>query len=1432
MKAKAIGAMVAVLLAGGMAGTANAATFDLVGTHPDAAAQPTAWGKTLTALTAFNGKIYAGYGDWNANTGPINLRPFDPGTDTFGASLLSAPTEAIFRFREIDGKLYAPDIDPLGSAPGGYAVGTAAGANETWVHTAPVSATHIFDMASFGGDLWMCGSLGDNATVWRDSPETGWDLSLSVYGGGGTRCWGLGVFDGKLYTVISTESQVKSRVFDGTSWSDGPDLLPNGGRGMIRAREFADKLVYLGQSSSLTTFDGTTVSDLLTAITDYKIDGNLMYTLSTDDRTVKYTTDLVHWETVGVAPEGATSLAILEDNLYVGAGDGKLYRYSEPIPSSLLVWDGLGDGDWGERDLGTGNSNWLYGGLPGPRFPDDRYTHAVVRIDKVTVAADRTARKLTVDSGEVEIAAGRTLTITENVSFAPSTVLTLGNDAALTVGFGGGLNSVETEGNATISNGDNLVVACYSDGGVAGSTFTKQGAGTLSLDNSSAGSVDAGQTVFRIEGGTLKARGDNPLGGSKSIILAGGTLSIEGGAGTPADGPAGALAHWKFDESFGTIAYNSAPDTVGYYNGTVSGATWTDSGDSQRDRVLKFDGSHDWVDIPSMGPAVDAFSVAMWINPAARSGDNTVLLNNDYWNSGSLHFSINNNGRIKFDVNGGTGAKWSEFVFPLDEWHHVVATYQANGNMVYYVDGVEDATFSGLNNRSILMDGRGIGAWFHPSADRFFNGMLDDVFIYDRALTAEEAIELYGGGWGPHIDEDTNMTDTTVTVTADSTLNVATQREAGFGALIMGGGTLTTAGAQGISFRSTTVSAVSVGFHTMVDTRPGRIEANAATITKSGPADLVLEGDNDGLNGATLDVQEGRLVGVHASNPFGTAKLQLNGGEVLLSAKATGLPLVAFGNEVVVEADSTLTAGAAGGGAPGPQTILLSTPSGVVLNNGTLTLRTTHGYGLYTVKPVTGPGGLRVTEGDVILGEGGDVGSVAVTGGALNIGDDLSVSRMEVTGGRMNTHAYRVVVSESLKLSETTFEISAGNTFTAEGSNLSAKADLTLSGGTVTVSPATHGLGLNAKFYDAVYGSYYLDPIANLQSQSASGTATLAGQLNYAQESELLSLSPALTDGDRFSILWEGVFAADQPGTYTFGTRSDDGSVLYLDLNSDGDFADGGELIVDNNGNHPAMNITGEVNLDAGEYLIAIGHYEDGVDAAMAAKFRQGSGLGYEQLDYIDGSSGPFFTGSTTAAIDLTNTNLTVAENSTIDVPREVRFGNLTIEGNRSLTVRNAACQFSEVTAGDGASIIGDILVRDTLSPGNSAGTLSVVGDLSLGTDATYALEVGSSRCDLVEVSGQLSLADGWTLQLLDAGVSWSHGDLLLFTCAGQINLGQVTLDLSEVSGPGFEDWRFDDPHVYQDGANVLLGGVTVIPEPATLALLALGALAMIRRRR
>ena len=162
--------------------------------------------------------------------------------------------------------------------------------------------------------------------------------------------------------------------------------------------------------------------------------------------------------------------------------------------------------------------------------------------------------------------------------------------------------------------------------------------------------------------------------------------------------------------------------------------------------------------------------------------------------------------------------------------------------------------------------------------------------------------------------------------------------------------------------------------------------------------------------------------------------------------------------------------------------------------------------------------------------------------------------------------------------------------------------------------------------YDETYGAANLAPLSNLQAITPSGVAVQSRDISY--DGNFVGALPGLTHGDFFSVIWDGWFdvGEDGPGYYTFGTRSDDGSVLYLDLNNDGDFDDPGELIVNNNFLQGATSRTATVFLPMDSVRFAIGFFEQDGGDAMEARYKKGSGLGYGELALIGGNAGLFFT--------------------------------------------------------------------------------------------------------------------------------------------------------------------------------------------------------------
>jgi hypothetical protein len=192
-------------------------------------------------------------------------------------------------------------------------------------------------------------------------------------------------------------------------------------------------------------------------------------------------------------------------------------------------------------------------------------------------------------------------------------------------------------------------------------------------------------------------------------------------------------------------------------NGTVNGATLATDRFGQINKAYSFDGVNDMIDyIQQPLQRVDSFSISFWMQPKALNQFSTTISLG--YDDGVL--SSNNNGiqicitglssnpatcsnvngnKLSF-IRSGLGCGSTNFIFnDTTTWHNVVVT-RKNNQTKYYIDG--DSVFSnslGLNNIiTKVRIGSSIGL-------RFFKGKLDDIGIWNRALTQQEITDLYNG---------------------------------------------------------------------------------------------------------------------------------------------------------------------------------------------------------------------------------------------------------------------------------------------------------------------------------------------------------------------------------------------------------------------------------------------------------------------------------------------------------------------------------------------------------------------------------------------------------------------------------------------------------------------------------------------------------------
>ncbi len=208
------------------------------------------------------------------------------------------------------------------------------------------------------------------------------------------------------------------------------------------------------------------------------------------------------------------------------------------------------------------------------------------------------------------------------------------------------------------------------------------------------------------------------------------------------------VAYWTFDEGTGTIAYDSA----GGNDGTIYGANWTTG---QIDGALEFDGTDDYVDCESGFESVTGSttkSIMAWIRPYSASSARrliTLYRLSDASSGFALRFAGDPVTWSALYMKSSSQYEWLESGVAVDTgaWTHI-ALVQDGSVVDIYINGVsENSVSNGAAPEVSNPPNAIIGAYLHDSTvSSCLDGKIDDVRIYDRALSAGEVEQLYWEG--------------------------------------------------------------------------------------------------------------------------------------------------------------------------------------------------------------------------------------------------------------------------------------------------------------------------------------------------------------------------------------------------------------------------------------------------------------------------------------------------------------------------------------------------------------------------------------------------------------------------------------------------------------------------------------------------------------
>lgn len=220
----------------------------------------------------------------------------------------------------------------------------------------------------------------------------------------------------------------------------------------------------------------------------------------------------------------------------------------------------------------------------------------------------------------------------------------------------------------------------------------------------------------------------------------------------------GLVGYWSFDGP--DMSVNTALDRSGQgNNGVLTNSPLRTLG--KLGQGLSFDGgvSDNYVNVGSaLGISSYPFTISSWVYATRRSQNYIAGIGDSTAADNTYGINTTNTGpariRIETTATGAVSIDGTSNIF--DSWHHVLATFESDTKRVLYVDGIQET----VNTTSIPFQSgpntTRMGAIPDATPAGFLGGKLDEVRIYNRALSPDEIKRLYRIGATLHVNTQIN----------------------------------------------------------------------------------------------------------------------------------------------------------------------------------------------------------------------------------------------------------------------------------------------------------------------------------------------------------------------------------------------------------------------------------------------------------------------------------------------------------------------------------------------------------------------------------------------------------------------------------------------------------------------------------------------------
>jgi len=218
------------------------------------------------------------------------------------------------------------------------------------------------------------------------------------------------------------------------------------------------------------------------------------------------------------------------------------------------------------------------------------------------------------------------------------------------------------------------------------------------------------------------------------------------------------VGEWKFEEGengtcqpSGDVCDTSGNGNNGTWHGT--GDYWKPNDDiSQLGTAGEFNGVDDYIEVPPVADQTgydisfdmtDEITIELWMKATNSLSALQFLIHKP-----SRFWIVINEGSLFFVLDGVDSLSSSDI--NLNEWHHIVGTYDKNktqdNNMKLYIDANRVDSKNNTDEIDVGIEYFPLTIGSAAFASNFFNGLLDNIRIYDEALTSAQIRKLYVEG--------------------------------------------------------------------------------------------------------------------------------------------------------------------------------------------------------------------------------------------------------------------------------------------------------------------------------------------------------------------------------------------------------------------------------------------------------------------------------------------------------------------------------------------------------------------------------------------------------------------------------------------------------------------------------------------------------------